>query len=57
MKGSPDDYDQEEVKETGGDQVKQRGEEGDDDEEEKSKVDKPMNPCQQKINDAKLVCI
>ena len=41
MKKSPDDYDEEEVKETGGDQVKQRGEEGeegddgDDEEEEK----------------------
>ena len=35
MKRSPDDYDEEEVKETGGDQVKQRGEEGDDEEEEK----------------------
>ena len=35
MKRSPDDYDEKEVKETGGDQVKQRGEEGDDEEEEK----------------------
>ena len=34
----PDDYDETEVKETGGDQVKQKGEEGeegDDEEEEK----------------------
>ena len=48
-----DDYDKEEVKKIGGYQVKWRGEEGDD-EEEQWKVEKLMNPCQEKIDDAVL---
>ena len=49
MKRKTDDYDEEELKETGN-LVKWMGEEGDDEEEE-WKLDLPMNPCQWQIDD------